>query len=96
MLPGRARIDGPALAHLGFKVRKLFKSATAHRSFNKFDLIVLHFGVKKFEQLGSAYGIDQYCAVSNRTTLGGHAIARATDLETNHTLGAKLSNSVSA
>jgi hypothetical protein len=59
VLPGRARIDGPALAHIRFKVRQLFKSATAHRPINKFDLIVLHFGVKQFEQLGSAYRVEQ-------------------------------------
>ena len=89
MLPGRALIDGPALAHLGFKVRQLLKGATAHRPINKFDLIVLHFGVQQFEQPGSTYRVDQYYAASNWTTLNSHAIAKATDLETNHTLGAK-------
>ena len=46
MLPARADIDGPGLTHFGFKVRKLFKRATAHRSINKSHLIVLQLGVK--------------------------------------------------
>src|SRR6516225_9515173 len=50
MLAGRTCIDGPALPQFGFKVHKLLKSATAHRSFNNSHLIVLHFGVKKFDQ----------------------------------------------
>ena len=89
VLAGRAGIDGPGFTHFGFKVRKLFKCATAHRSINKSHLIVLHLSVKKFDQLSSANRVDQYCAVSDRTTLRSHPIARATDLETNHTLGAK-------
>ena len=51
--PGGQDMDGPGLTHFGFKVRKLFKSATAHRSFDKSHLIVLHLGMKKFEQIRS-------------------------------------------
>ena len=89
MFAWRARIDDPAFTHLGLKVHKLFKSATAHRSINKSDLTVLHFGMKTFDQLSSANRVDQHCTRSDRTTLGGHTIARAADLETNYTLRAK-------
>ena len=89
MLPRRADMDGPGLTHFGFKVRKLFKSATAHRSFNKSHLIVLHLGMKKFEQIGPTNSVDQDRAIFHRPPLGRHPIAKATDLETNHTLGAK-------
>ena len=89
MLARRALIDDPVFAHFGFKVRKLFKRATAHRSINEPHLIVLHLGVKKFDQRSSPNRVDQYCAVSNRTTLKSHPIAKAADLETDHTLGAK-------
>src|SRR5262245_59607352 len=85
VLSGRASIDGTARAHLGFQVRKLFKSATAHRPINKFDLTVMHVSVKKLEQLGSTNCVDQHCAVSDRTMFRRHTIAKTTDLETNHT-----------
>jgi len=85
MLAGRTFIDGPALPQFGFKVHKLLKSATAHRPLNNSHLIVLHFGVKKFDQLGSANRVDQDRAISDGSPFGRHAVAKASYLKTNHT-----------
>ena len=44
----------------------------------------MQFGVKKFEQIGSANGVDQHRAMFDRPPLSIHAIAIATDLKANH------------
>jgi hypothetical protein len=80
MLPWRATVDYSALTYLGLKSHKLLISASARRSINNSDLIGLQFGVKKFEQIGPANGVDQHRAMFDWPPLGIHAIAMATDL----------------
>ena len=83
MLPG-GHVYDPALAHFGLEFRKLLISASNHRSIDKSDLIGLQFGVKKFDQIGSAYRVDQHRACSDRPALSSSCHRQATDLKANH------------
>ena len=84
MLPGWASVDDPGLSHLGLQSLKLRISALARRSINNANLIGLQFGVKKFDQISPANGVDQYRALFDRPSLRIHAIAIATDVQANH------------
>ena len=63
MLPGRASVDDAGLSHLGLQCLKLRVSALAGRSINNANLIGLQLGVKKFDQIGPANGVDQHRAL---------------------------------
>jgi hypothetical protein len=84
VLPWRASVDYSTLTYLGLQSIELLVSASTHRSINKSDLIGLQFGVKEFEQIAPANGVDQHRGIFNWPPLGMHAIATATDLQSNH------------
>jgi len=96
VLPGRASIDGAALTYLGSKVRTLFKSETAHRSINKFDLTVVERLIvrdknrlfEKFRYCGLFVSNISKVARLNRplasTSAGGSAVSY--DFKTNFSL----------
>ena len=69
---------------LGLQRLKLRIGAPARRSINKADLIGLQFGMKKFDQIGAADGVDQHRALFDRPPLEIHAIAIAADVQANH------------
>lgn len=67
VLSRSTRVHRSGLAHFGFECHKLLISATAHRTIDKLDLIGLHGGMKLFEQIRAANGVDQERAVFDPT-----------------------------
>ena len=84
MLPGRAIIDDTGLSHLWLKCHQAARKRAACWSINNPDLTGLQFGLKKFEQIGPANGVDQHRAMFDWPPLKIHAIARAADMQANH------------
>ena len=90
MLPWRAGVDDPALTHFGLQRHELLIGASACRSIDNSDLIGLQFGMKQFDQIGAADGVDQHRAMFDRPPLSVHAVAMATDLQANHARAKRL------
>ena len=69
VLPGWASVDDAGLSHLGLQCLKLRVSALARRSVNNANLIGLQLGVKKFDQIGPADGVDEHRGIFDRPSL---------------------------
>jgi hypothetical protein len=84
VLSGQAFVDNAALAKLGLKIHELLISQSAHRIIDNADQVGLHFGLKKFEKIGPANGIDQHRSTADGPPLRLHAVTVAADLKPDH------------
>src|SRR5262249_41681326 len=84
VLPWRATVHDPALAHFGLKSHELLISASGRWSVDNSDLTRLQQRMIKFEEIGAANDINQHRRMFDRAPLKIHAIAVAADLKANH------------